>query len=71
LRISELTMGHGGGKKDDQETKKVLHIRAILLQNRESGTERKKSQNGTIFVINDLCYKRSFVNDLRIIEAER
>ena len=44
-----LPMGHGDGKKDDQKTKKVLHISAILLQNRESGIDGKKSRNGTIF----------------------
>jgi hypothetical protein len=42
LRVSELTMGHGGGKKDGKETKKVLHINAILLQNRESGNREQE-----------------------------
>lgn len=56
LLVSKLRMSHGSDTKDDEQTKKVLHIRAILPQNRESGTERKKSQNGTIF-----CYKRSLL----------
>jgi hypothetical protein len=49
-------MGHGGGKKDDQETKKVLHINAILLQNRMWAEYRSKrnreqeAQSGTIYV---------------------
>ena len=35
LLVSELTMGHGGGKNDCEQTKKVLHIKGILLQNKK------------------------------------
>jgi hypothetical protein len=44
LLVSKLPMSHGSGKKDDERTKKVLHISAILLQNRKSRIDSKKTK---------------------------
>ena len=59
LLVSKLRMRHGSGTKEHEQTKKVLHINPILLQNRKGGIGSKKTKLERSFVITIFGYKRS------------